>query len=220
MKHSLGFTIAEEIKTVIISQQATAKGGPSIINEIQNLLLKARSQGIQLGVFHPSHLRDEEQLQEALVLESDINPDVLLMRKNIASLESKNERYPMASMTEAAAMMGELNRTNGSKEINKAEKKGTLFTVEFFNGKRKVPIFQINQATKKPYPIIKELLFELTDHVNAPIESWLVYDWFTNPIDDNEQLTPAILICDPEAHEELLYLASQAAASMAGRIAV
>ncbi|MFC3121474.1 hypothetical protein [Agaribacter flavus] len=163
---------------------------------------------------------EEMNLHRALVASKEHRPELILLRKNIASIEAKQEKYPLVSMTEAALVMGITNRSNASKEIKKAELAKDLFTVEFFNGTKRVPLFQIDQTRKKVYPIIKDLLSALTDDWDQDAESWLLYDWFTSPIDDDSDLTPADLLHKREAFDELLYLAGQAGAENAGRYAL
>ena len=164
--------------------------------------------------------QEEMNLQKALVESKEQRPELILFRKNIASIEAKQSKYPLVSMTEAALAMGITTLSNASKEIKKAEHSKDLFTVEFFNKSKRVPLFQIDQVRKKIHPIIKELLNALTDDGEQDVESWLLYDWFTSPIDDSSEITPADLLDDPEAFDELMYLAGQTGAENVGRYAL
>jgi len=123
------------------------------------------------------------------------------------------------SLAEASAALGFV-QSNDTNPILIAESKGCLFSVVDSDGVQKVPAFQIDKAKKVVYPIIKDLLYELNDRGGKKIDSWLIFDWFTSPIDDKHPFTPAELLCDKNSHEELLYLASQTGASNAGRYAI
>lgn len=224
MKHSV-----DSVQQAAANVSVEAPKDNSVQERLEKLAAQAKADGFRPGKIPRSIIEQKlndaleqqlESMQVALSKQSAMHPDVLLMQHNIAELEARKTQYPMVNMTEAAAAMGVTDRTNGSKDINRAEKKGKLFTVEFFNGKRLVPLFQLDLDAKKPMPIVKTLLTHLTDNHQSPVESWLVYDWFTSPIDDEMAFTPAELLSEPEAHEELIYLAKQAGAKMAGRVAV
>lgn len=199
-----------------------------VTGRLRELAKNFTDQGLRPGRIGSVRMRDKylehvdkevDALQNILATQSFVAPEVLLLQRNIALLQARTQTFPLETKIFAAQALGLMDPTNAAKDINKAEKRGELFTVMFFNGTAKVPVFQIDKDSKKIYPIIKDLLNGLTDEHKNPVESWLVYDWFTTPIEEGGPC-PAELLDEPEAYDELKYLAKLAGARMAGRMAV
>jgi hypothetical protein len=105
--------------------------------------------------------------------------------------------------------------------LDSNETAGVIFSLQYYQGTKLYPIFQFDLTTKKPFPMLEEILYNLRDKDdNTKMDDGIrLYLWFIKPLTiENKSTNVASLVSDETCREDLLYLSEQTGAARVGRI--